>query len=285
MSTTMKKTLLISLAIFLTIVGAVAVIYFIKKPATVTTAPTPRPTIAAIPSPVAAPIFVVDQVAACTKTFVVACASGTPSPSPSASPLVSPSVSPSPSPSTPPSAALKCMSKKMYEDDSRNRAAFYYLEKEIVDTNTISNGQTIVYNVVTKNAGGNTVPDTTITDKLSANLTYIDGDSGCVYDATTRVVTCTIGSLSPNSEAQRSFRAKVIDVTSTTSVSNTAEVTSTNGQRDTCSINIDATGMIVTPPSPAPTALPVAGIFEITALPLGFGLLLLIAGALGLLLI
>jgi fimbrial isopeptide formation D2 family protein len=177
------------------------------------------------------------------------------------------------------------MSKKAYEDDSRNRSGFYYIEKEITDSSTVQNGNTIVYNVVTKNAGGNSAPDTTITDRLSSNLTYVDGDSGCTYDSATRVVTCVIGALSPNSEAQRSFRAKVT-ATGTVSIANTAEVTSTNGQRDSCSINIDATGKVITTvASPIPTALPVAGVFEVTVGTLGVGLLLLILGGLGLLLI
>jgi uncharacterized repeat protein (TIGR01451 family) len=177
------------------------------------------------------------------------------------------------------------MSKKMYENDSRNRSGFYYLEKEITDTNTLSNGQTIVYNVISKNAGGNSAPETMITDKLSTNLTYVDGDSGCTYDSSTRVVTCTIGTLSPNSEAQRSFRAKV-SATGTVSVANTAEVTSTNGQRDSCSIQVNAAGQVITvSPSPIPSALPQAGVFEVTVGTLGVGLLLLILGGLGLLLI
>ena len=280
MTTSMKKTLLIGLGIFLTIVLAIAVVYMVRKPTTTMPKVSPTPKASPVESPITAPVFEVAVADACSATFVVACGSASPSPSGS----VSPSPSPSSSPSTPPSAALKCMAKKMYEDDSRNRAGFYYLEKEITDTNTLSNGQTIVYNVVSKNAGGNTVPDTTITDKLSENLTYVDGDSGCTYDSATRIVTCTIGSLSPNSEAQRSFRAKVT-VAGTASVANTAEVSSTNGQRDTCSVRIDATGKVVTTATPAPTALPVAGVFEVTAGTIGASLLLLILGGLGLLLL
>lgn len=281
MSTTMKKTLLISLVVLLTIIGAIVVIYLMRKPATPVVLPTPKPTATPNASAETAPIFVVDQQAACVKTFVVACVTESPSPSPSGSAPVYPSASPS----TPPSASLDCVAKRMYEDDSRNRAGFYYIEKEIVDTNTLQNGQTIVYNVVAKNAGGNSAPDTTITDTLSSNLTYVDGDSGCTYEATSRVLTCTIGTLSANSEAQRSFRAKV-SVAGTVSVANTAEVSSTNGQRDSCSVKIDATGkVVVTEASSVPTALPVAGVFEVTALPLGIGLLLLVAGALGILLI
>jgi uncharacterized repeat protein (TIGR01451 family) len=176
------------------------------------------------------------------------------------------------------------VAKKIYADDSRNRAGFYYLEKEITDTSVIQSGQIVVYNVVAKNAGGNGAPDTTITDKLSTNLTYLDGDSGCTYDTASRTVTCVIGTLSPNSEAQRSFRTTV-SVVGTTSVANTAEVSSTNGQRDSCSVKVDATGKVATVATPAPTALPVAGVFEVTAGTIGVGFLLLVFGALGLLLI
>ncbi|MBP9670050.1 DUF11 domain-containing protein [Candidatus Woesebacteria bacterium] len=278
MTTTTKKTLLIAIGIFLTIILAIAVVYMVRKPEKIATSPSPKPS--PIASATTAPVFAVTTADKCSATIIVACGSSSPSPSPSSS--VSPS--PSSSPSTPPSAALKCVAKKMYEDDSRNRAGFYYLEKEITDTNTLSNGQIIIYNVVSKNTGGSSVPDTTITDKLSENLAYLDGDSGCVYDSTTRIVTCTIGTLSPNSEAQRSFRVKV-SVAGTTSVANTAEVLSTNGQRDTCSVRIDATGKVVTTSTPEPTSLPVAGVFEVTAGTIGASLLLLILGGLGLLLL
>lgn len=281
----MKKSLLIGLGIFLTIILAIGVVYLVRKPAPKPVAtPTPRPTASPVESATAAPIFVVNPGAAlCSKSFTVACGSSSPTPSPSGS--VTPTPSPSSSPSTPPSAALDCVAKRMYTDDSRNRAGFYYIENEIIDTNVLQNGQVILYNIVAKNTGGSSVPDTTITDKLSANLTYVDGDTGCTYDATTRVVTCTIGALASNSEAQRTFRVSVNVAGGTTAVSNTAEVSSTNGQRDSCSVQIDATGKVVVPPSPVPTALPQAGVFEVTTGTLGIGLLLLVLGGLGLLLI
>lgn len=289
MSTTLKKSLLIGLGIFVVIMIAIGVVYIVRRPAPVASPPpTPRPTATPIASPVTPPVFVVDPVnSSCTNTFVVACGSATPSASPSSTASATPSapVYPSPSPSTPPSAALDCVVKRMYSDDSRNRAGFYYIEQEIIDTNTLQSGQTIVYNIVAKNTGGNSVPDTTITDNLSNNLTYVDGDSGCIYDSVTRVVTCTVGSLSAGSEVQRSFRAKVA-ASGAVSVANTAEVASTNGQRDSCSVVIDATGKVVTTvPSPVPTSLPVAGVFEVTVGTVGVGLLLLILGGLGLLLI
>ncbi len=285
----MKKTILISLGIFAAILATVAVVYFVRKPANVTSLPTPKPTAtaAAIASPVTAPIMVVETASVCSKSIVVACLSPSPSSSVSPSPSSSSAVSPSPSssPSIPPSAALDCVAKKAYEDDSRNRAAFYYMEKEIANASTITSGQTILYNIIAKNTGGNSVPDATITDKLSSNLTYIDGDTGCTYDSATRVVTCTIGTLAASSEAQRSFRAK-ITAAGNSSIANTAEVSSTNGQRDSCSITMDATGkVVVVEPSPVPTALPVAGVFEVTVGTIGAGVLLLVAGALGLLLL
>jgi uncharacterized repeat protein (TIGR01451 family) len=172
----------------------------------------------------------------------------------------------------------------MYQDDSRNKAGFYYLQNEITNANTVQDGQMIVYNVLARNNGGNSASDTTITDQLTSNLTYVDGDSACTYDNGTRVVTCTVGTLAGSSEAGRSFRVKV-SVTGATSVANTAEVSSSNGQRSSCSVEINATtGQVITPSS-APAALPVAGVFEVTAGTLGVGVLLLVAGALGLLLI
>lgn len=283
----MKKSLLIGLALFAVIVMGVGVVYMVRKPTL--PLPTPKPTTASAAPvdvfnvgvhPGSSPTTTTNDV--CSTTFVVACASSTPSPSPSTP--VSPTPSPSPSPSIPASASLDCVAKRMYMDDSRNRAGFYYTEQEISDTNTLQDGQTIVYSVIAKNTGGNSVPDTTITDTLSGNLAYVDGDSGCIYDATTRVVTCIIGALSAGSEASRSFRTKV-SVTGIASVANTAEVASTNGQRDSCSVKIDATGKVVVPPSAAPTALPVAGVFEITAGTIGMGVLFLILGGLGLLLL
>jgi uncharacterized repeat protein (TIGR01451 family) len=290
MSTTLKKSLLIGIGIFILIVVTIGVVYLVRKPTSVSTLPTPTPISKPTETAVPAPIFAVDA-AVCKKSFVVACVSPSPSssvsPSPSSyvSPYPSPSSTVSPSPSPVLSAALDCVSKKMYFDDTRNRSAFYYLENEITDTTTLTNGQTIVYNIVTRNSGGNSTPDTTVTDSLSSYLTYVDGDSGCTYDSTTRVVTCAIGTLSPNSEAQRSFRVKVA-VVGTTSVANTAEVTSTNGQRDSCSVQINAAGQVITTVVTAqPTSLPVAGVFEVTAGTLGIGMLLLVLGGLGLLLI
>ncbi|TXH62558.1 MAG: DUF11 domain-containing protein [Thiothrix sp.] len=213
----------------------------------------------------------------CSTTFTVACASTPPSASPS--PSGSPVSYPSPSPSNVAQANLDCVNKEVYADDSRNRAGFYYLENRIADASTLASGTTIVYNVVTKNNGGGSVADTKITDTLSPNLNFVDADSDCSYESGSRTVTCSVGTLTPGATAQRSIRAR-INVASNTSVANTAEVFSSNGQRDTCSVQLDATGKIVTPPSPIPTSLPQAGVFEITVGTIGAGLLLLLLGSL-----
>ena len=290
MTTNLKKTLLIAGSVFAVMVLAIGVVYMVRRPTVAI--PSPKP----VASAVKAPILQVEPTNVCSTTFVVACASGSPSPSPSGSvsPSPSSSVTPSPSSSVTPSlspspsnvagAQLDCVAKRIYEDDSRNRAGFYYFENEIVDTNLLQDGQVVVYNVVMRNTGGAAVSDTTITDKLSNNLTYLDGDSGCSYESTTRTVTCSVGSLAANSEAQRSFRTRIA-VAGTTSIANTAEVSSTNGQRDSCSIQVDATGKVIIPSPTAPAELPEAGVMEVTTGTLGAGLLLLILGGLGLLLL
>lgn len=281
-TTNIKKSLLIGVGIFATLVIGVGVAYLVRKPTVTTPSPTPKPSVVA-EAPITPEIFAVDPAAACSATFIVACASGSPSPSPSGS--VKPSVSPSPSPSQLPSAALDCVSKEVYANDSRNRAGFYYLENRIADASTLESGTTIVYNVKVKNNGGVSVPDTKITDSLSSNLMFVDADSDCTYESSTRVLTCTIGTLAAGAQAQRTFRA-TINSASNSSIANTAEVYSTNGQRDSCSVQLSATGKVVTTTqSVAPSSLPQAGVFEVTAGTLGVGLLLLILGAFGLLLI
>lgn len=206
-------------------------------------------------------------------------------PPPSDKPSQTPSATPSPSPVL--EAKLDCIAKRAYMDNTSNSSGNYYLNTEITNTNTISDGQTVVFNVAIKNLGGAEVPNATITDVLSSNLTFVDADTGCSYNAESRTVTCQVGNLAAYTETSRSFRAKV-GVASTTAIANTADVTSTNGQRDSCSITINAAGEVIPPsevPSPAPVALPEAGIFEITAGTLGLGLLLLIVGAIGLILL
>lgn len=293
MTPQLKKTLLMGLSIFAVIAVIVGVVYTVRKPTTVRPSPTPTSKVASVPSPQSVGINEVVPTGAtkCETTFVVACA-GSPSPSPSGSPKLSPSPSPSgtpatypsPSPSTPASADLDCVAKEAYADDSRNRAGFYYLDTRITDASTLVSGTTIVYNIIAKNHGGSTVPDTKITDTLSSNLTFVDADSDCSYEASTRTVTCTIGTLAAGAQAQRSIRA-TISTSSNASIANTAEVYSSNGQRNSCSIQLDATGKVVVPPSPVPTSLPEAGVFEVTAGTIGVGVIFLILGGLGLLLL
>ncbi len=276
MTTNAKKTLLIGLGVFGTIVAAVLVVFLVRRP--VVQPPTSTPTPTPLPTPTTAPVLQVNP-ATCSLSFTV-----TASVPPSSSPSSSPSESPSPSPSTTTGANLTCVVKRMYQDDSRNTAGFYFLNNEITDTSTIQSGQAIVYNIVAGNSGGTAASDTTITDPLSTNLTFMDADNGCTYDSASRIVTCTIGALAGGSQASRSIRVKVT-AAGTQSVANTATVASTNGQTSSCSVSITATGQVSLPPSSAPSALPTAGVFEVTAGTMGAGVLLLLVGALGLLLL
>lgn len=280
----LKKSLTIGLGVFGVIALSLGVVYLVRKPDT--TKLTPSPTPKTVMSTPAAKVGINEVTplsgAKCETTFTVACASSTPSVSPS--PSGTPIVYVSPSPSAPVSADLDCVAKEVYADDSRNRAGFYYLESRIADASSLASGTTIVYSILAKNHGGASVPDTKITDTLSSNLTFVDADSDCVYESGTRTVTCTIGSLAAGAQVQRSIRAR-INVSSNTSIANTAEVFSSNGQRNSCSVNLDATGKVVVPPSPVPTSLPQAGVFEVTAGTIGVGVIFLVLGALGLLLL
>lgn len=285
MTTQLKKTLLIGAGVFVLIAASLGAVYLVRQPASTRPSPTPTPKVvmsspSVTPMPVGINEVTPANAAKCELSFVVACTSPSPSPSPSGTPIVYVS----PSPSTPASADLDCVSKEVYADDARNRAGFYYLESRIAEASSLASGTTIVYSVIAKNHGGSSVPDTKITDTLSSNLTFVDADSDCTYDSGTRTVTCTIGTLAAGAQAQRSIRAR-INVSSNTSIANTAEVFSSNGQRNSCSVQLDATGKIVVPPSPAPTSLPQAGVFEVTAGTIGVGMVFLILGALGLLLL
>lgn len=200
----------------------------------------------------------------------------------------SPSSTPSPSPSSTPAveaqSELSCVAKRAFENDSRNMAGSYYLTNEITDTNTLSNGEMIVYNIVAKNAGDAQVTGVVVEDSLSANLTYLDSSSGCSYSASSREVTCEMGTIPANTEASVSIRVQIATA-STTAINNTATVKSTDGQEDVCEISVSTTGQVIQPPSPAPSALPEAGVLEVTTGTLGIGVLLLILGTLGLLLL
>ncbi len=287
-----KKSLLVGVGVFAAIVVTLGVVYYARKPNVKSPVATASPKVAmSTPTPIPQNVGINEVTPAnakCETSFVVVCASTSPSPSPSASVYRSPSPSPSvyvsPSPSVVTSADLDCVSKEVYVDDSRNRAGFYYLENRVSSATSLVSGTTVVYSILAKNHGGTSVPDTKITDTLSSNLTFVDSDSDCTYDSTSRTVTCSIGTLAAGAQAQRAIRAS-INVASNTSIANTAEVFSSNGQRNSCSVALDATGKVVVPPSPVPTSLPQAGVFEVTAGTIGIGVIFLIIGALGLLLI
>jgi uncharacterized repeat protein (TIGR01451 family) len=313
-----KNIALIVGGIFATIMLAVLVVYSINKPATEQVAPSPVPTAQPIvvnevtlPDVCSLSFSVSEMVPpvcneACNDTTLICptdqeciyadasdttglcrlpaypdSATCTP---PGESPTPSPSITPSPSPSDSPNALLDCVVKRVYEDDSQNAAGVYYLNREITDTNTLTNGQVIVYNIVVANTGDGEVSETTIEDVLSSNLTYMDASSGCTYDSTSRKVTCAVGTVPGNTETSKSIRVSVA-TSGTTSINNRADVFSTNGQRDVCEITVGTTGVIEQPPSPVPSSLPEAGVMEVTTATLSIGVLLLLVGGLGLLIL
>ncbi|GEM_PF-3618850 len=284
-----KKTIVVSLVIFGVIAAVILVFFQVKKQTEVLPSPTPRPTQSVDASPATPGVFEVGSQDACVTTFTVTTQTSA-SPSPSLSPSPSPSLSPSPSPSAPPGAELDCVVKRAYKDETTNTAGNYSLSREIVDTNTVLVGDRIVFNIVAGNHGGLAASDVvTVTDTLGTAVEFVDSESSCSYTASNRKVSCTLGAIAGGAEKAVSFRVSVVSAGSK-AVANTATVSSTNGQTDSCTIAISSTGIVQSPtPNPSPSSppeeLPTAGIMSFTTGTIGAGILLLLLGALGLLML
>ncbi len=273
-----KKTIVLvgGIVLMLAIVGSVFWLIQKQNRKEIASKPSPTPVKTPTPSPQTPGVFeVAPQQNNCTTDFVVE----EPSPTPSESP------SPTPSPSAPPAPKLSCVVKRVYQDESDNSPGFYYLRREILDTATVEVGENIVFNVVVRNDGGGELTGVMINDKLSTAVEFEDADGGCSYKSTTRELSCEVGSLSEGMEGAKSFRVKVLSA-GRDAIANTAEVTSEDGQSASCSIVLDSEGKVVPPPSPspvaaAPSALPNAGIMEITTRRMGWGVGLILLGLLG----
>lgn len=310
MKSTKSKIILTAVITLVVVMLAVVVVYLSTKKNDAPPSPSPTPQASVISTPEPVQVYEVGVGEACSLSFSVSdnpqvpvcnevcndtdllcsgnyeCIEGT-CQNPECTnddDCVCPSSEPSPSPSDVPTAELDCVVKRVYEDEANNTSGVYYLNNEVVDTNTLSNGEVVVYNVVAANHGSASIESVQIIDTLSSNLTYMDASDGCSYDSITRVVTCEVGTLPGDTETSKSIRVQV-SVAGNDSINNTAEVVGDNGQQDSCSITVSATGEIEQPPSPTPTSLPEAGIMEVTTSTLSVGILLLVVGTLGLLLI
>jgi len=93
-----------------------------------------------------------------------------------------------------------------------------------------SPGGTVTYTLAYGNTGAGAATNTVITDVLPANITYVTGSAsnGGSYNATSRTLTWTPGTVNPNATAQVTFQVTV-DNTATvgSTINNTASIAST----------------------------------------------------------
>jgi hypothetical protein len=118
------------------------------------------------------------------------------------------------------------LEKRTYSDNSANSAGNYTLSTII---SSIDSGSTFVYYLYGVNTGTATT-SATITDVLTGNnldqLTYVDSDSGCSYNSSSRTVSCTIANVAPTKAFGRAVRVTVAsDTANGTVIANTATLT------------------------------------------------------------
>lgn len=202
--------------------------------------------------------------------------------------------------------SLSCTNKNAYTDSNQNSSGTYFLTDEILSSEYVIVGDQIVFNIEANNVGDVDAEDVVITDILPSSVAYVDSGSECSYDTSTRTIVCDLGIVAAGGTESSSIRVEVLTA-GTSVVSNTATITSSNGQDSSCSVEVSASEPDGSPPpspepspdpsstpdssppvvegSPPPSELPEAGIMTFTTGTVGIGLLLLLIGMLGILLI
>ncbi len=205
---------------------------------------------------------------------------------------------------------LRCMGKTAWRDDSRNTPGNYYLEKKIGKDDTVEPGEVFVYSISYENQGKAAISGATLTDVLPKELEYVDGAESCIADGGT--VTCAIEKVEAGKGSQVSFRVKVKDETAGGQViDNQAQLTPDVGEKTDCKLKLLVKALVSPTPtptpsieptptptiepsptptpiveeSPEPSALPKAGIMQLTTNNIGVGTILVGVGILGLLLL
>lgn len=100
--------------------------------------------------------------------------------------------------------------KKVYKNESSNTAGNYTLSTEI---SKVSRNQVFVYTMIIKNNGALTAKNLKLTDTLEGenqdHLSFVDAQTGCNFESSTKRVTCEGISLAAGAEIKKSFRIKV----------------------------------------------------------------------------
>ncbi len=159
-------------------------------------------------------------------------------------------VCPTASPTATP-APIVCTNKRVYRDVASNTAGNYNLSSANLLTNNanVDINQKLVF--VVRPGPANAVGSVTITDTLSAKVTFIDSDSRCAYTASNRKVTCTVNG-PDTANTQVAFRVSV-NASATGTISNTAVVQAAGGQPSNCSIAVVVANTPTDTPTPTPT--------------------------------
>ncbi len=99
---------------------------------------------------------------------------------------------------------------RTYQDDQRNKEGVYFTDKEITK---VSRGQIIVYAIEVKNRGEGAAKKVVISDALVGQnqelLTFVDSESKCKFNFTTKKLTCEIDKIPHNSAENIKFRVRV----------------------------------------------------------------------------
>lgn len=213
-------------------------------------------------------------------------------------------------PTTPtPVPGLSCTSKRAWQDDSRNTPSVYYLTKSVSAGSDITPGQKLVYSLSYKNTGTTVVNSASFTDVLPSQVSFLDADSGCSYNSSTRTVTCNLNNVAVGESSQRAVRVQVSDTAVAGSLINKASLQASGVDTSTCQIALNIQTSTNTPtssptpttstssptptvtgtpapgtasPTPAPTeaALPVSGTNWPTLLGAGIGIMVILGAIL-----
>ncbi|MEX6690727.1 gliding motility-associated C-terminal domain-containing protein [Danxiaibacter flavus] len=115
--------------------------------------------------------------------------------------------------------------------------------KDANGNNTAEAGELLTYNIYVRNTGRETLKTVTITDKVPAHTTYVDGGAGNgtggrgTYSLTANTVSFTATNIPSNSDPiEFSFQVKVDEnIAGVNTISNQATVTADNIDKPTCS--------------------------------------------------
>lgn len=128
-----------------------------------------------------------------------------------------------------PNGIADCLHKKAYTNFRGN---------EITSGSKVKRGDEFVYKITVKAVGDNTSGAVTVVDELDANLKFIDdtdNTDGLSYDANTRKVSLSLGSMTKDQEVVVQFKVQVVTNPTDTSIDNKA-IIATAGQttQDVC---------------------------------------------------